>query len=273
MASPSFRRANLFYLAIPIAVVAGWLAISSLHTQAAVGATASATGTRQPVLVELFTSEGCSSCPPADTLLARLDAEQFVPNAQAIVLSEHVTYWNHLGWSDPFSTQPMTERQQQYATRFGLDDVYTPQAVVDGASELVGSDSEALRRAVTHAATIPKPELGIENAKWTGDMVHFAVRSTATSHGRLMAAIAADATQSTVTRGENAGRTLRHVAVVLVLEEMGVDAADGRPLRLELPAARLGRQIGEGTSLRLVVFLTDERTGRVLGVAEREITR
>jgi hypothetical protein len=114
---------------------------------------------RQPVLVELFTSEGCSDCPPADALLARLDATQFVPDAQAIVLSEHVTYWDHQGWRDPFSLEELTARQEQYVRRFGLDSSYTPQMVVDGAAQFVGNDPRALSRALATAAAAPKKRL------------------------------------------------------------------------------------------------------------------
>ena len=120
---------------------------------------AAAGGEPVPVLVELFTSEGCSSCPPADALLAKLDAAQPVAGARVIVLSEHVTYWNSLGWRDPFSSDAMTERQHQYADRFGLSDVYTPQAVVDGAAELVGSDGRAMLQAITKAAATAKVEV------------------------------------------------------------------------------------------------------------------
>lgn len=229
---------------------------------------------RQPVLVELFTSEGCSDCPPADALLARLDTTQFVPGAQAIVLSEHVTYWNYLGWSDPFSLVEATQRQEQYKDRFKLDSTYTPQAVVDGAAELVGSDPGALTRAVARAALAPKVEIAIEDARQTTEAVVFSVRvpaSLSAVRPNVMGVVAEDATESKVTRGENEGRTLRHVAVVRVLKEFHADALDGRTLKL--PWSVLSHPVKAPSQIRLVVFLTDRKTGRVLAIAERTLSQ
>jgi hypothetical protein len=226
-------------------------------------------GHRQPVLVELFTSEGCSDCPPADALLARLDATQFVPAAQAIVLSEHVTYWNHQGWSDPFSFETMTERQQNYVTHFGIDSSYTPQMVVDGAEQFVGSDVARLSRAVANAAATPKPEISIEKAEWADGSAHFSVRGPVGNNTTLVAVLAENATRSVVRRGENAGRTLQHVAVVRVIKDFGSKATDGRQLDLSGP-----RHLAAGESsgpLRLVVFLVDRKTGRIVAVAERDL--
>jgi len=224
---------------------------------------------RVPVLVELFTSEGCSDCPPADALLAELDAKQFVPGADAIVLSEHVTYWDHQGWRDPFSLEAMTQRQEEYVRLFALDSAYTPQAVVDGTSQFVGSDGRALLAAMSKAAAKPKMKLAIESASWDHGTIRFAVRAEKTDGSKLTAVLAANATHSEVARGENAGRTLHHTAVVRVLKEMDGGVADGRSLSLALTnAQRAGSTDGE---MRLVVFATDSKSGRVIAAAEQKL--
>ncbi len=222
----------------------------------------------QPVLVELFTSEGCSDCPPADALLARIDATQFVPGAHVIVLSEHVTYWDHLGWRDPFSLDSVTTRPQDYARALGLSDVYTPQMIVDGQTQLIGSDSSALTRAVAHAITIPKLDLDLEKTQWTHGNVHFAVRIPAGTKAALIAVLAANETHTEVTRGENAGRTLHHVAVARAFKDFGVLSSDGRLIQLSAAFSNDEKQAGP---LRLIVFLIDRGSGRVLAVAEQDL--
>src|SRR4051812_14249507 len=122
-------------------------------------------GSRVPVVVELFTSEGCSDCPPADALLRKLEEKQPVPNAEIIVLSEHVDYWDHIGWRDRFSSKTFTERQQKYGDRFKLDSVYTPQMVVDGRTELNGADERRALQAITDAAKAGKTEVTVNVAK------------------------------------------------------------------------------------------------------------
>jgi len=247
-----------------VALAAFWLASRALAQPSS-----PAEPVRQPVLVELFTSEGCSDCPPADALLARLDATQFVPGVQAIVLSEHVTYWNHLGWRDPFSFDAMDERQRQYALHLSLNEVYTPQMVVDGAHQLVGSDADALTRAVASAAPAPKLRIAIDDARHADGAIRFSVRAAAKPGTTLVAVLAQDATRSEVARGENAGRTLHHVAVVRVLKEFDSKFADGRPLQLSDPG--LSRNDKAGGPLRLVVFLEERNAGHVVAAAQQII--
>jgi hypothetical protein len=226
---------------------------------------------RVPILVELFTSEGCSDCPPADKLLAQLDATQPVPGARAIVLEEHVTYWDRQGWRDPFSLDEVTDRQQQYQFRFQLQDVFTPQMVVDGAVQFVGNDPGALGKALTSAATTPKQALTIDNAHWQNGAAEFTVHSPTPSGSRLVAVLAADTAHTDVLHGENAGHTLQHIAVLRVIKEFKAEEANGHPLRLSGGSLDHGN---EATGpVRLIVFLVDHKTGHVLAVAEQTLTR
>jgi hypothetical protein len=263
--SINFPRRGWFTLLVTVA-----LCLHEPHLSGQAAAS-SAAAQRVPVLVELFTSEGCSDCPPADALLAKLDATQPIAGAQAIVLSEHVTYWNRLGWTDPFSFDAMTERQEDYGRRFGLDSSYTPQMVVDGIDQFVGSNAHALVAAVEKDAKAPKLAIAIEGASWDHGSVQFSIKTNAPGGTKLFAALAADSTHAEVARGENAGRTLHHTAVVRVMMELKADAADGRPLKL--PGGPLTQKTESAGPVRLVVFLIDRKTGHVLGATQQTLQR
>ena len=223
---------------------------------------------RTPVLVELFTSEGCSDCPPADDFLGRLDTEQPVSAAQIIVLSEHVTYWNHLGWMDPFSLIDIDQRQEDYARQFALPSPATPEFVVDGAAQVEGLNPETLMQKIDRAAAAPKAAVEIDGAHRAADgSVDFAVKASTGPKTNLVAAVAENATHSEVSHGENKGRTLHHVAVVRVLKDFGSNAADGRPLRLS--SSDLLRAEKDGEPLRLVIFFVSRKDGHVVAAAQQ----
>jgi hypothetical protein len=157
-----------------------------------------------PVLVELFTSEGCSDCPPADRLLEQLDQAQPVPAADIIVMSEHVDYWDRLGWKDPFSAHAFSERQEEYARRLHVDGPYTPQMVVDGVTEFVGSDGRRALSAIASAVKGPKSPVRITHP--AGSTVRVEVDPTGRAAGVYLAVVAKTGA-SQVLRGENRGRS------------------------------------------------------------------
>jgi hypothetical protein len=206
---------------------------------------------RVPVLAELFTSEGCSSCPPADQLLQALDRAQPVDGAQILVLSEHVDYWNQLGWRDPFSSLQFSQRQEHYSRVLGKE-VYTPQLVVDGHEQVLGNDASAVQQAIARAAAKPKFPVRIVAVKRDNAEAVVTVSIGALTKGRadVWAAVADESAQSSVTRGENAGRALSHVAVVRSLTKVGaVSKSESLDKSIRLPAH-------PGAS-RVVVFLSD----------------
>jgi len=219
---------------------------------------AAAAPARVPVVVELFTSEGCSSCPPADELLTKLLKDQPVPGVTIIPLGMHVTYWDQLGWKDPASLPAATDRQQDYGKLFGADRVYTPQAVVDGREEVIGSDASALTRAIQNAARRTHLQTQL-SASVRPDGVY----ATLTTSGMPMEGgerlreifiITENGLTSSVKRGENSGRTLRNDAVVR---------------RIVVGKQSIGRLPGEWRrdQLYLTAIVQGETTRRVYGAA------
>ena len=168
-----------------------------------------------PLVIELFTSQGCSSCPPADALLARLATAGNVAGRAVAPLSFHVDYWNDLGWADPFSLPAWTERQHAYAAALGDDRVYTPELVVAGGAAMVGSQQSAVAIAIGKA---PHQDVLPATAKW--DATHVAVTATAPVNADVFVAIYESSTTTSVTRGENAGETLGSERVVRRLERV-----------------------------------------------------
>jgi hypothetical protein len=221
---------------------------------------------RTPVLVELFTSEGCSSCPPADALLARFLKEQPIAEADIIPLSLHVDYWDHQGWKDPFSSKTFSTRQAAYSKIFGADKIYTPQLVVDGRDELNGSDEQTANRVLRAAALRPHLPLKVD-ARARGASVRLSIDLPAAPADAepvdVLVALTEDDLTTVVKRGENGGRTLSHVAVVRSLESVGsldreAFVADGQ---MKLDAAwKTGR-------LRAVAWLQGRKTRHVYGTA------
>ncbi len=211
-----------------------------------------------PVLVELFTSEGCSSCPPADSLLRELEARQPVPGVEVIPLGFHVDYWDDLGWKDRFSSPDYTRRQQEYRARFGLDSVYTPQMVVDGRVQFVGNDSAAAFDAIRRAARDPKPAIGLRRTS-DGKLQIDVGRSP--RRADVLLVITEGNLSTSVGAGENRGRSLRHTGVVRSLTRIG-STNDGRfQASVPLPSPSAGQE------LRAVVFLQRGIAGEVMAAA------
>jgi hypothetical protein len=202
--------------------------------------------------------------------LEKLDRSQPVPGAEVIVLSEHVDYWNDIGWRDPYSSHEYSVRQSAFAGHFGLNSVYTPQMVVDGRIELVGSDEHGAIQAIANAAKAEKIPVSLTSILLEGNKtvtLHVEtgplLSSIEAESANVLVAVLDDSDESHVSRGENAGRTLTHVAVVRTLVRVGtVDKKTkfSDEVRINL-AGRNSR------SMRLVAFVQDETEGRIWGVA------
>jgi hypothetical protein len=217
-----------------------------------------------PVLVELFTSEGCSSCPPADALLQKMIETQPAAGVEIIGLGEHVDYWDHQGWKDRFSSASFTQRQQLYGSRFSGDSIYTPQMVVDGRAEFVGSDGDAARKAIQRASTQPHGEIDLR----ADAALHLTISAThlPIAHGEradLLVAVTEDRLQSDVKRGENHGRVLTHAAVVRSLQPVGQpmtgDAGAETVVALD--------ESWQRSRLKIVAFVQERRSRSILASA------
>jgi hypothetical protein len=223
-----------------------------------------------PVLVELFTSEGCSSCPPADAWLMQMDTAQPVTGAQLIVLSEHVDYWNHDGWKDPYSSSLVTQRQSDYAHALRLDSPYTPQVVVNGTDNLKLSESRSIQQTLQQAATsstLPVTLTSVAIDSGNPAILHARVDIDGRSAERnadIYEAVALDHAESQVLHGENGGKHLMHVAVVQQLAKIGKiekGKTFSRSLELKLKPGT------DPKNTRLIIFVQEPGPGKVVGAA------
>jgi|AP95_1055475.scaffolds.fasta_scaffold56494_2 hypothetical protein len=236
---------------IPTSLIAAALLFAASPTQAGAA--------EHPTLVELFTSQGCSSCPPADAYLIELDRRDDV-----IALSMHITYWDYIGWKDPFASEAVTDRQREYGRRIGRGRIYTPEIIVNGMLHAVGSRKSAVERIVGEVQASMPSRLDIELSMTADDGLRISlpgghIEGTAT----VWLARFDKQHVTTIERGENRGRTLRNINVVREIREIGV--WNGAPLDIDLPRSALIAADGAGND-GCVVIVQKDGFGQVLGV-------
>jgi len=240
------------------------LAVAGIYVSIMLAKTTEPGVPRRAVVVELFTSEGCSSCPPADELLGHLRQDLSAKNVQVIPLGFHVDYWNSLGWKDRFSSAEFTERQEQYTHALKVDGPYTPEMVVDGAVEFVGNDAGQAQRTIRQQAS-ELETAQVKIAMAGKDQLTVQIKGPASPKvgALVMLAITEDNLSTQVGSGENGGRTLHHAAVVRELREVGT-LKNGVlettvPLKLQNDWKR--------NDLRAVVFVQNGPSGKIEGAA------
>jgi len=212
-----------------------------------------------PVVVELFTSQGCSSCPPADAFLGEL-AEQ----PGVIALSMHVDYWDYIGWADPFADPKMTERQRDYSRALSSRYVYTPQMVIDGQHDVVGSHKDDVRGRIEEAAAQKKP-LELRFLPEDGGKVVIPAGHAPDGGAPIWLAVYDDAHETEILRGENRGKTLRYSHVVRELEQIGTWNGAAMEIPLDLPAAAQRGRDG------CAIIVQAGRGGPVLGAVAMDL--
>jgi hypothetical protein len=229
---------------------------------------------KPPVVLELFTSEGCSTCPPADLLLSDLQNKPIVGSADIIAFEEHVDYWNNGGWADAFSSHQWTQRQQDYQGAFGrsADGIYTPQLVVDGNHEVIGSNATNVLALVVAESQQPKIDVKIAPGASQKGTQTFAVTvgsaavSALSADADVVLAVTETGLHSSVTAGENAGKALQHAAVLRRMDKIGAIRAKGNTFSGE--AKVKFESSWKRENLRIVAFVQERKSRHVLGAAE-----
>ena len=246
-------------------VVAAFAALISygLESSQRVTFAVDAAESASPVVIELFTSQGCSSCPPADRLLTEIDSLRDEHGLPIYCLSFHVDYWNSLGWKDPYSSKLYTQRQRDYSAAFRSNRVYTPQMIVNGETEFVGSRGADAKAALRSALATPATTAVTLQATLTSDEASADVEFRVRGHERgsvLNVALVQDEVANEVPRGENAGRELAHVQVVRALKAVSLDEAKGK-VKL-----KLSPDLATG-ALGVIAYVQDPRSMRISGAA------
>jgi hypothetical protein len=214
---------------------------------------------QNPVVVELFTSEGCSSCPPADAVLLQLSQQRPDDGAQLILMGEHVDYWNYIGWTDRFSSKQFSDRQTAYAKALHAQ-VYTPQMVIDGQEQFVGNDAAEVHSRIAAAAKKTKPAQ-VSLAWESNGRLRVSVHSSQTAKADVLLAITEDGVSTQVAKGENGGKTLHHAAVVRQLSQIG-EITNGSLEKTVNVAGKADWNVGE---LKVAVLVQDPESKKILG--------
>ncbi|HKF53750.1 MAG TPA: DUF1223 domain-containing protein [Candidatus Acidoferrales bacterium] len=265
-----------------IGLCAAFVLPAGAQTQApaqapAQAASSSANSTSKPVLVELFTAEGCSDCPRAEELAKRMETEP-LRGINLIVLEEHVDYWNKYGWIDPFSSGDWTARQLEYVGKTPKPDPYTPEMVIDGGAQFPGGDGRQAQAAINAAAAAPETNLSVTqeslDAKGEGEFKISAGRLEGDAPGdpvEVWIAVTEDGLSSAVKAGENAGHTLYHAAVLRYLHKVGAAQGSGDAAFTGDAKVKINSKWNR-KDVNVVVFLQDKKSMKVLGVASTKLT-